>query len=411
MVDIRPFRALRPPADIAQDVASPPYDVLSSEEARQLAGDNEHSFLHVIKPEIDLDPGIDLYDDRVYAKAAQHLARMVNTEALIRDEDPHFYVYRQQMGEHIQTGLVAGTSVDEYESGRIKKHEKTRPSKEDDRTRHITTLKAQTGPVFLTYRHDVTIHGIIENICATEPEYDFIADDDIRHTLWVVSPTLNESIAAAFDALEVLYIADGHHRSAAASRAAKTYAERNPRHRGDEPYNYFLSVIFPDDEMKILDYNRVVFDLNGLEPDDFIARVRESFDLTPSDDTKPSQPRHFKMYIDSSWYELAARAGTFPENDPVDGLDVSILQNNLLDPLLGIEDPRTSERIDFVGGIRGTAELERRVDEGAAVAFALYPTSMNELMAIADADEIMPPKSTWFEPKLRSGLIVRPLDE
>lgn len=411
MVDIRPFRALRPPADIAKHVASPPYDVLSSAEARTLAEGKPNSFLHVIKPEIDLDPEIGLYDDRVYAKAAANLAHMVNTGAMVRDESPHFYVYRQQMGDHVQTGLVAGASVAEYESGTIKKHEKTRPNKEDDRTRHIMTLKAQTGPVFLTHRRDEKIAGILENVSQTEPTYDFIADDDIRHTLWVVDQELNDSIAVAFGSLDALYIADGHHRSAAASRVAEAHRQKNPNHSGEEGYNFFLSVVFPDDEMKILDYNRVVFDLNGHSKDDFLAKVRQKFDVVTSSQAKPNRARTFRMYLDGQWYELEAKSGTYPEDHPVDSLDVSILQSNLLAPVLGIEDPRTSERVDFVGGIRGPEELKRRVDEGAAVAFALYPTSMDELMAIADADEIMPPKSTWFEPKLRSGLVVRPLDD
>lgn len=404
MADLRPFRALRPPNVLAAEVASPPYDVVNTAEARALAAGNAKSFLHVIKPEIGLPEGTGLYSDEVYAAGARNLADFVARGLLVRDELPAFYIYRQRMGEHTQTGVVAGASVAEYDQGTIKKHEKTRPNKEDDRTRHLDALSAQTGPVFLTYRKRPSIDALIDEICRTEPQVDFVADDGIGHTLWVVDDAANVArIRAEFAKVDALYIADGHHRSACSSRVAAA--------RGAEgPHTYFLTVTFPDDQMKILDYNRVVFDLNGHTPESLLAGISEGFEVAPCDESKPSSPREFTMLLAGQWYRLTARPGTFPANDPVDGLDVSILQNNLLAPLLGIGDPRTDNRIGFVGGIRGTAELARRCENDAAVAFAVYPTSMAELIAIADAGEIMPPKSTWFEPKLRSGLFVRPID-
>lgn len=401
MADLRPFRALRPPDHLAAAVASPPYDVLNSAEARELAAGNDQSFLHVIKPEIALPADTDLYSDSVYDAGAAALARFVAEGWLVQDERPAFYLYRQKMGDHVQTGIVAGASVDEYDAGTIKKHEKTRPNKEDDRTRHLDALNAQTGPVFLTYRRRESIDALVASLCSATPEVDFVADDGIGHTLWVVhDPASVERIRAEFTEVEALYIADGHHRSACSSRVAAA--------RGaDGPHRFFLTVTFPDDQMKILDYNRVVMDLGEHSPSSLLAAIEQKFEVSPCAESKPSEPRTFTMFLDGSWYLLEARPGTYPADDPVDGLDVSILQNNLLAPLLGIGDPRTDGRIDFVGGIRGTAELVRRCRADAAVAFALYPTSMDELIAIADAGEIMPPKSTWFEPKLRSGLFVR----
>lgn len=401
MADLRPFRALRPPDALAADVASPPYDVLNSAEARTLAGDNDKSFLHVIKPEIALPEGTDIYADEVYEAGAAALRRFVENGWLVQDAQPAFYLYRQRMGDHTQTGIVAAASVDEYDAGTIKKHEKTRPNKEDDRTRHLDTLGAQTGPVFLTYRRRPSLDALVEALCSREPEVDFVADDGVSHELWVVADQASVArIGTEFAAVDALYIADGHHRSASASRVA---ALRGP----EGPHRYFLTVTFPDDQMKILDYNRVVADLNGHTPEALLEAIAESFEVEPCAESKPSARRTFTMLLDGTWYSLRARPGTYPEDDPVDGLDVSILQDNLLAPLLGIGDPRTDRRIDFVGGIRGTAELARRCANDAAVAFVLYPTSMDELIAIADAGEIMPPKSTWFEPKLRSGLFVR----
>ncbi len=412
MSQIRPFRAWRPRADLVSRVASPPYDVLSTEEARRMARGNELSFLHVIKPEIDLDPGTDPHDPRVYETGATNLNALLAQGAMIQDDAPCFYIYQQRMGDHVQAGVVAAASVDEYEADRIKKHEFTRPDKEDDRTRHINALGANTGPVFLTYVAHGEVDRIVDRIRQGDPEYDFVSDDGIGHTLWVVpgGETLT-SLAEAFAGIDHLYVADGHHRSAAASRVRAMRREANTAHRGDEPYNYFLSVIFPHNQMKIMAYNRVVRDLRGMTPGQLRARLEERFEFVEAHAPEPERPRQFGMHLDGAWYRLAARPGSYPEKDPVESLDCAILQNNLLSPILGIQDPRTDERIDFVGGIRGTEELERRCREGWAVAFALYPTSIQQLMSVADAGKVMPPKSTWFEPKLRSGLIVRPLAE
>lgn len=402
MADLRPFRAYRPVPELAERIASPPYDVLDSDEARKLAEGNPHSFLHVVKPEIDLPLQTPIYDDVVYAKGAENLQALIGSGALVRDETPCFYVYQQRMGEHVQVGLVGGASIAEYDAGTIKKHENTRKSKEDDRTRHVDALNANAGPVFLSYRRQPAIDAIVDEIRAETPACDFVAVDGIAHTVWVVSdPGLQETIRGKFAELGELYVADGHHRSASASRVAAM-------REGHGEHEHFLAVLFPDNQLKILDYNRVVQDLNGLDHDTFMARVSEQFDVASSPSRKPTRTHEFGMYLDGAWYQLTAKDGTFDAGDPVESLDVSILQNNLLGPILGIDDPRTNDRIDFVGGIRGMDELERRVGD-VGVAFAMYPTSMAELMAIADAGEIMPPKSTWFEPKLRSGLIVRPL--
>jgi len=411
MARIEPFRGWRPRPELAEDVASPPYDVLNSDEARVMAADNPLSFLHVVKPEIDLPPETDHYAPEVYAKGGENLRRLMDDGVLIQEDTPALYLYRQRMGDHVQTGLVAGASVDEYEADLIKKHEHTRPAKEDDRTRHIDALNANTGPVFLTYRARPEIDALVGRLTEKEPTYDFTAPDGIGHVLWVVTdPGERDALVAAFAEVPELYVADGHHRSAAGTRIRALRREANPNHTGNEPYNYFLSVIFPDDQMMILDYNRVVKDLNGLDEAAVLDRVREAFDVVPADDAKPQRARCFGMYLGGRWYRLTAKEGSFPAADPVRSLDVAILQDNLLAPVLGIGDPRSDERIDFVGGIRGMAELERLVDSGAgAVAFAVHPTSIDQLFRVADAGTVMPPKSTWFEPKLRSGLIVRPL--
>jgi uncharacterized protein (DUF1015 family) len=413
MAQLKPFRAWRPRPDVCAQVASPPYDVLSSAEAREMASENPLSFLHVVKPEIDLEPGTDVYAPEVYATGAANLKRLIHDGALIREEKPALYLYRQRMGDHVQTGLVAGASVDEYEADLIKKHEHTRPVKEDDRTRHIDALDANTGPVFLTYKARPEIDALVEQITATDPTYDFVAPDGIQHVLWVVDVEDDrDALLAAFAEVPELYVADGHHRSAAGTRIRALRRDANPNHTGEEPYNYFLAVIFPDDQMMILDYNRVVRDLNGLDSDAFMAALGESFEYEPTEDGRPARRRCFGMYLGERWYRLTAKEGSVPENDPVRSLDVAILQDNLLAPILGIGDPRSDERIDFVGGIRGLTELERKVDSGEwAVAFALHPTSIDQLFDVADAGLVMPPKSTWFEPKLRSGLIVRPLSD
>ena len=414
MARIEPFRALRPQPGTAARVASPPYDVLSSDEARAQAEGNPVSFLHINKPEIDLPADVDVNSPEVYATGARNLKRVIEQGIFLREPAPALYLYRQIMGDHPQTGLVAGASIDEYESDQIKKHEHTRPKKEDDRTRHIDALDANTGPVFLTYHARPDVDALVARLTAAAPTYDFVAVDGIRHVLWVVDDVSDrDALVAAFAEIPELYVADGHHRSAAAVRIRAARRGANPHHTGEEPYNFFLSVIFPHDQMLIMDYNRVVRDLGGLDHETFLARVAERFETVPSDEAaKPAAPREFGMYLGGRWYRLRPTAGSWDDADPVSRLDVAVLQNNLLRPLLGIEDPRSDERIDFVGGIRGLAELERLVDSGAwTVAFAVFPTSITDLFAVADAGRVMPPKSTWFEPKLRSGLIVRPLSD
>jgi uncharacterized protein (DUF1015 family) len=411
MARIEAFRALRPRPDVAAQVASPPYDVLSSAEARAMAAGNPISFLHVNKPEIDLPEDTDPYDDAVYAKGAENLQRMVTDGVLLREEKPALYLYRQIMGDHVQTGLVAGASVEEYENDLIKKHEFTRPKKEDDRTRHVDALDANTGPVFLTYRADAAIDALVERLTAADPTYDFVAPDGIGHILWVVDDDADvAALTDAFATVPELYVADGHHRSAAATRIRAMRRDANPATPVRRAYNFFLSVVFPDREMMIMDYNRVVRDLNGLDAETFLSRIGDAFDVSPSSQVKPEAARTYQMYLGGAWYRLTPKDGTYPTDDPVKRLDVAILQDNLLAPVLGIGDPRADERIDFVGGIRGLEELVRLVDSGDyAVAFALHPTAIRDLFAVADAGTVMPPKSTWFEPKLRSGLIIRPL--
>lgn len=409
---IKPFTGLRPRKQFASDVVAPPYDVLNTEEARERAQGREYSFLHISKPEIDLPPGTDPYDEKVYQKGAESLDKLLKEEILFRDKTECYYVYQLIMGSHKQVGLVAVASVADYDSNRIRKHEFTRPDKEDDRVRQIDALNAQTGPVFLTYRHNEKIDELVENIIKQSPEYDLIADDGVKHTIWVVNDRESiDTITSTFDAMDCLYIADGHHRSAAGSRIAAMRKQNNARHTGEESYNYFLSVIFPDNQMQILDYNRVVTDLNGLSASEFIEKVESAFDIEQVNQSfKPQQANQFGMYLANKWYKLAIKPDKIP-NDPVGRLDVSLLQDNLIDPVLGISDPRRDKRIDFVGGIRGLSELEKRVNSGEMqVAFALYPTSLKNLMDVADANEVMPPKSTWFEPKLADGLVSHVLD-
>jgi uncharacterized protein (DUF1015 family) len=404
---IRPFAGLRPVPERAGDVVAPPYDVLSSEEARQRAAGRQWSFLHISKAEIDLPEGVDPYDPAVYAKAAENLQKMLDAGILKRDAEPCYYVYRLTMGAHVQTGLVAAASVADYDINRIRKHEFTRPAKEDDRVRQIEALNAQTGPVLLAYKSQADVDDLIASVTSTAPEYDLTADDGIGHTFWVLDDRqVVERLTQAFDAMPAIYIADGHHRSAAASRVAAAL-NRGP----DAMSSYFLSVIFPHKQMKILDYNRVVKDLNGLSAEALLAGVGNDFDISEEDGAvSPAGPGEFGMYLAGRWYRLRIHAGRIPE-DPVGRLDVSLLADRLLEPLLGISDPRADPRIDFVGGIRGLGELEKRVDSGEmALAFSMYPTGMEDLMAVADANEVMPPKSTWFEPKLADGLISHVLD-
>ncbi len=413
MSDVRPFPGLRPRPDLAKQVASPPYDVLSSAEAREMAATNPYSFLHVVKAEIDLDPEIDLYGDVVYEKSVANFREMVDEGVLLRDARPCFYVYRLTMGEHVQHGLVVGASVQEYEDGLIKKHELTRRAKEDDRARHVEMLRANAGPVLFTCKAHAGLRETVAEVCGGRaPVYDFVADDGVGHTLWVVDDDGTvERIRGAFAEVDALYVADGHHRSASAYRVRNNLRERNPAHTGDEAYNHFLAVVFPDDELRIMGYNRVVRDLNGMDPNAFLAAVGERFDVEITDEPDPPAAKQFGMFLDGSWYRLSAREGTFPADDPVQSLDVAILQENLLGPLLGVDDPRTSDRVDFVGGIRGTDELERRCGLDMKVGFACHPVSVEQLMVIADSGAIMPPKSTWFEPKLRSGMVVRTLED
>jgi uncharacterized protein (DUF1015 family) len=409
---IRAFPGLRPAEGRAADVAAPPYDVMNEAEAREMADGRPWSFLHISRPEIDLPQGTDPYAPEVYAKAAENLKKMEQEGILIRDEKPCFYIYRLTMGEHRQTGLVAAASVEAYDNDRIKKHEFTRPAKEDDRVRQIDALNAQTGPVFLVYPSTPAVEALLSEASQLPPEMDVSAADGVRHEIWALDD--EEKVATLtreFDQMAALYVADGHHRSAAGSRVAAARKASNSSHTGDEAYNYFLSVIFPHNQMQILDYNRVVKDLNGLDKAAFLSRIEAVFLLQPSDQpVKPEQSGEFGMYLEGQWYRLRLNAGRIPD-DPVARLDVSLLADNLIEPILGISDPRRDNRIDFVGGIRGLEGLEQRVDSGEmAVAFSLFPTSMEQLMAVADAGEVMPPKSTWFEPKLADGLVSHLLD-
>ncbi|MBD3224199.1 MAG: DUF1015 family protein [Caldithrix sp.] len=414
MANIKPFKGLRPKKEYAAKVASPPYDVLNTEEAREMAKNNPYSFLHINKPEIDLPTDTHPYNKAVYKKGAENLKRFVEHGYLVQDDRAVFYIYRQIMNDHEQYGLVAGASVEEYKQNIIKKHELTRAAKEDDRVNHVNYLNAQTGPVFLTYHAQPQIDQLVQQIVADDPLYDFTADDGIRHTLWKVDRASDiRTFVDLFAQIDHLYVADGHHRSAAAARVYDMRKSQNNNHTGEEAYYFFLTVIFPHNQMHIMDYNRVVRDLNGLSTEEFMAKVSTVFHVQKIDGAaeKPKKKHTFVMYLNKQWYHLETKAGTFDEGNPVERLDVSILMRNLLEPVLGIGDPRKDERIDFVGGIRGLQELKRRVDSGEMeVAFGLYPTSIEDLMAIADANEIMPPKSTWFEPKLRSGLIIHSLD-
>ena len=413
MARIKPFRALRPKKELVKDIACPPYDVLDRDEALKIAENNPYSFLHVIKPEIDLPPDIDLYDERVYKKGRENLDKFIENNYIFQDEKSQFYIYRQVWKNHTQIGLVACASVEDYEKDIIKKHEQTREEKEIDRTKHILTLNAQTGPVFLTYIARDEIDSLVAEIMNGKPEYDFTSEDGVAHTVWVVENEEHiRGFVDLFSDVNPLYVADGHHRSAAATRVKKIKQEENPVHTGEEEYNFFLTVIFPHNQMKILPYNRVVKDLNGRTTEKFIEEIKEKFLCEPMDvPVKPEKKHTFGMFIHGKWYLLEAKKGTYPEDDPVESLDVAILQNNLLRPILGIENPRKDKRISFVGGIKGTEELERLVNTGKfRVAFSMYPTSIEDLIRVADAGRFMPPKSTWFEPKLKSGLFVHLLD-
>jgi len=410
---IRPFAGLRPAPGRAADVAAPPYDVLSTEEARARAVGRAWSFLHISKPEIDLPAGTDPYSPAVYAKAAENLRRMLSDEVLIRDSGACYYAYRLVMGELIQTGIVAAASVAAYDVNRIRKHEFTRPDKEDDRVRQIEALNAQTGPVLMAYPHAPVIDALLERATAGLPVADVTTDSGVRHSLWRLEDhALCDRFTSEFDALPALYIADGHHRSAAASRVAAARRASNPKHTGTESYNHFLAVVIPHHQMRILPYNRVVTDLNGLSRQEFVSRLGRSFAIHAANSAvSPGKSGEFGLYLFGQWYRLNLHPALIPTQDPVERLDVSLLADHLLGPILGITDPRRDGRINFVGGIRGLAELETRVDSGEmAAAFSLFPTRMEDLMAVADAGEVMPPKSTWFEPKLADGLVSHVLD-
>lgn len=412
MAIVKPFSGLRPPVALADKVAALPYDVMNTEEARAMASGNNCSFLHISRPEIDLPVDMDIHAEPVYRKGQENLAAFISNGVLLQDCSEYYYVYRQKMGTVVQTGLVACSAVDDYQSGVIKKHELTRADKEEDRVKHIDYLDANDEPVFYTFRHNPVMDALLRSVTAATPEYDFSTDDGVSHTLWVVRDTpLIEKFTAALHDIATLYVADGHHRSAAASRVRELRKAANPCHDGTEEYNYFLTVIFPDTELNIMSYNRAVKDLNGHSLAEFMTLVSRSFEISPLTSRREGLERHmFGMYLDGKWYELVAREDSFAADDPVGCLDVSILQNNLLSPVLGIRNPRIDQRIHFVGGIRGAAELERLVDSGEyEVAFELFHTTIEELMALADAEKIMPPKSTWFEPKLRSGLFVHQL--
>jgi uncharacterized protein (DUF1015 family) len=401
MATLKPFRALRPPTARAGRVASPPYDVVSTREARALARGNPDSFLRISRPEIDLPEGTDEHDGAVYAKGAENLAEFVRRGVLQQDPEPRFYVYAQRMGDHRQTGLVACASVPEYDADVIKKHEKTRADKEDDRVRHIDTLSAHDEPVFLTYRAAPAIDAAVEEAKRTPPEVDLVTADGVAHQLWVVPPALGARIEALFREVPALYVADGHHRSAAASRV---HARRRGR---PGEHDVFLAVVFPHDQMQILAYNRLVRDPRGRSAEALLAAIGERMDVAPATDPRPDAPLSFGVFVGGRWVRARVRPGSVPASDPVASLDCSIVQDRILEPIFGIRDPRTSRDLDFVGGIRGAAELERRVrEEGWSLALHLYPTRIEQLIAVSDAGKLMPPKSTWFEPKLRSGLFV-----
>ena len=414
MAVIKPFKGIRPPKSMVEEVASRPYDVLNSAEARAEAGDNEKSLYHIIKPEINFPVGTDEHDPCVYESAAEHFQMFQDKGWLVQDEKENYYVYAQTMNGKTQYGLVVGAYVPDYMNGVIKKHELTRRDKEEDRMKHVRVNNANIEPVFFAYPDNAELDAIVAKYTATEPEYDFIAPGDgFGHTVWVIDQQEDiDAITKAFAAMPALYIADGHHRSAAAALVGAEKAQQNPNHKGDEEYNYFMAVCFPANQLTIIDYNRVVKDLNGLSAEEFLAAVGKNFIVEEKGEEiyKPNALHNFSLYLEGKWYSLTAKEGTYDDNDPIGVLDVTISSNLILDEILGIKDLRSDKRIDFVGGIRGLGELKKRVDSGEMkVALALYPVSMKQLMDIADTGNIMPPKTTWFEPKLRSGLIIHKL--
>lgn len=405
---IRPFSALRPKKEYASAVAALPYDVMNSEEAREKVKEHPYSFIHVDKAEVDLPVGTDIYSDAVYAKAAENLKKLMSDGICVLDSKKNLYIYRQTMGDVVQTGVVGCASVDDYLNGVIKRHELTRADKEEDRIRHVDTCNANTGPIFLAYREKAEINAVLDKYTALAPEYDFISDGGVRNEVWVVEDEADiKTLVDSFAQIPSLYIADGHHRAASAVKVALKRRAAHPDYTGDEEFNYFLAVYFRSNDLKILDYNRLIKDLNGLSPEELLAKLGESFTVEAHDGAvRPAKRHGFGMYLDGKWYSLTLKDGIADESDPVGSLDVSLLQKLVISRIFGIDDPRTDKRIDFVGGIRGLGELEKRCGEDMRVAFSMYPTSLDELMCIADASQIMPPKSTWFEPKLLSGLFI-----
>ena len=414
MAIIKPFKGVRPPKELVERVESRPYDVLESDEARAEAGDNEMSLYHIIKPEIDFPEGTSEYDPRVYEKAAENFQKFQDKGWLVQDKDDHYYIYAQTMNGKTQYGLVVGAYVDDYMNGTIKKHELTRRDKEEDRMKHVRVNNANIEPVFFAYPDNEVLNTLIMRYAATEPEYDFIAPiDGFRHQFWVISDAADiQTITDEFGKMKALYIADGHHRSAAAALVGAEKQKQNPNHKGDEEYNYFMAVCFQASQLTILDYNRVVKDLNGLTSEQFLEALSKNFivEKKGADIYKPARLHEFSLYLDGEWYSLTAKEGTYDNNDPIGVLDVDISSRLILQEILNIGDLRSSKRIDFVGGLRGLGELKRRVDSGEMrMALALYPVSMQQIMDIADSGKIMPPKATWFEPKLRSGLVIHKL--
>lgn len=411
MAIVRAFKGIRPVKDLASKIAALPYDVMNSEEAREMVKGNPYSFLHVDKAEVDLDTSIDVHDKVVYEKARENLDKMISDKKYIQDAKPCLYIYRQIMNGRSQTGLVFCASIDDYINNNIKKHEFTRADKELDRINHVDYCDANTGPIFLTYKEDDVASEVIEAWTKREPTYDFVSEDGISHIVWVIdNEIIVNEIISLFKDVKAFYIADGHHRSASAVKVGLKRRKENPNYTGEEEFNYFLAVAFPDNDLMVMDYNRVVKDTNGLSKEELIKKISEKFIVTKSEkQVKPEKKHTFGMFIEDEWYLLEAKDGIYDVNDPIDSLDVAILQKNILTPILGIEDVRTSDRIDFIGGIRGIDELERRVHKDMKVAFSMYATEVSDIMKVADIGEVMPPKSTWFEPKLRSGLFIHKL--
>ncbi|MDR1743806.1 MAG: DUF1015 domain-containing protein [Dysgonamonadaceae bacterium] len=413
MAVIKPFKGLRPPKQIVRDVASRPYDVLNSEEARAEAQSNEKSLYHIIKPEIDFPVGTDEHEEKVYRKALENFIKFQEKGWLVQDPAEMYYVYAQTMKGKTQYGLVVAAYVDDYMTGKIKKHELTRRDKEEDRMKHVRVNDANIEPVFFAYPDNKELNDIVERITKNEPEYDFVSVDGVGHHFWLIDGKVDiDRITGIFASFPAMYIADGHHRSAAAALVGAEKAKNNPKHKGDEEYNYFMAVCFPDKQLTIIDYNRLVKDLNGLTPAEFIAKIEKNFTVEPTgtEIRKPAALHNFSVYLDGKSYSVTAKPGTYDDSDPIGALDVTVTSNLILDEILGIKDLRSDKRIDFVGGIRGLSELKKRVDSGEmALAIALYPVSMKQLMDIADSGNIMPPKTTWFEPKLRSGLVIHKL--